>query len=72
MLKAKLADRLARDIPTMTTDELNLTIEMTRDWAAEVAYADDPETARSVVSGLMGNIKAELERRTPKEATIGA
>lgn len=72
MLKAKLADRLTRDIPTMTTDELNLTIEMTRDWAAEVGYADDPDMARSVVMGLMDSIKAELERHNPKVATSGA
>jgi len=69
MLSEKLADRLIRDLPTMSADELGLTIDLVNDWLTPAA--DVPAEYRAATRKVRDAISAELKRRNPEEAQCG-
>ena len=71
MLTSRVADRIARDLPAMSTDELSITIDMANGWAADAHSAEDPATAIDLVRTLRTHLSEELERRKPKPARDG-
>lgn len=68
MLTAKTAERIARDLPTMSADELSIAVGMMRDWAEGIADAPDPKVARDNVQRLFTDISDELDRRKSARA----